>query len=144
MEKPPSRDAFRVFRSITTRWSDNDVYGHLNNVLYYSFFDTAVNAWLIEQGLLDIDHGPTISLVVETSCRFHAPLAFPQPVETGLAIDRLGTSSVTYALGVFGKGDGQAAADGRFTHVHVDRETRRPVPMPEAMRSAFSPLLRPG
>ena len=136
-----ARDAYRLFRPITTRWDDNDAYGHVNNVRYYAYFDTAVNSWLVEQGLLDINGSATISLVVETGCRFYAPLAFPQPIETGLAIVKLGTSSVTYAIGVFGEGEDSAAAAGHFTHVHVDRQSRRPVPIGGRMRQALSTLL---
>jgi acyl-CoA thioester hydrolase len=119
---------------MTTRWSDNDAYGHVNNVVYYSWFDSAVNAWLIEAGLLDVAAGDPIGLVVETGCRFARPLAYPEPVEIGLAVERVGTSSVAYRLGVFGANRADAAAEGRFVHVYVDRETRRPVPLPEAWR----------
>jgi acyl-CoA thioester hydrolase len=119
---------------MTTRWSDNDAYGHVNNVVYYSWFDSAVNAWLIEAGLLDVAAGDPIGLVVETSCRFARPLAYPEPVEIGLAVERVGTSSVAYRLGVFAADSADAAAEGRFVHVYVDRETRRPASLPEAWR----------
>jgi acyl-CoA thioester hydrolase len=119
---------------MTTRWSDNDAYGHVNNVVYYAWFDSAVNAWLIDAGLLDVAGGDPIGLVVETACRYARPLAYPQPVEIGLAVERLGRSSVTYRLGVFPQGAADAAAEGRFTHVYVSRETRRPVPLPDAWR----------
>ena len=138
----PGRGAYRLFRPITTRWSDNDAYGHINNVRYYSFFDTAVNGWLVEEGLLDIQAGETINLVVETRCRYYAALAFPDPVEAGLAVGRLGTSSVTYEIGIFGEGAESAAAAGSFTHVHVARESRRPVPLPQALRAALERLVR--
>ncbi|HUF56688.1 MAG TPA: thioesterase family protein [Thermohalobaculum sp.] len=143
-EPAPGRSAYRLFRPITTRWSDNDAYGHINNVRYYAFFDTAVNGWLVEQGFLDIHAGEAINLVVETRCRYFAPLAFPAPLEAGLAVSRLGTSSVTYEIGVFGEGAGTAAAAGSFTHVHVGRDDRRPQPLPAGMRAALGELVRPG
>jgi acyl-CoA thioester hydrolase len=129
------RAAYPVWREIATRWADNDAYGHVNNVVHYSWFDTAVNAWLIENGLLDIDHGDPIGLVVETGCRYAGSLTYPAPVEIGLGVERLGGSSVTYRLGVFAKGSGEAAAEGHFTHVYVGRESRRPVPLPETWRT---------
>jgi acyl-CoA thioester hydrolase len=134
------RDAYRAWRAVPTRWADNDAYGHVNNTVYYTWFDTAVNAWLIEAGLLDVEAGDPIGLVVETGCRYARPLAFPETVEVGLAVERLGTSSVRYRLGVFAKGADEAAAEGFFVHVYVDRETRRPVPLPEAWRERLSSL----
>jgi acyl-CoA thioester hydrolase len=134
-EPPPARTAFRVFRTLATRWMDNDVYGHINNVAYYSYFDTAVNQALIEAGVLDPAGSPVIGLVVETGCRYFAPLSFPGPVEVGLAVERLGSSSVTYALGVFRPGAAEAAAAGHFTHVYVDRHGRRPVAIPAGTRA---------
>ena len=131
------RDAYRVWREITTRWADNDAYGHVNNTVYYQWFDTAVNAWLVEAGLLDIGGGDPIGLVVETGCRYAAPLSYPEPVEVGLAVERVGTSSVRYRIGVFAKGAADAAAEGHFVHVYVGRESRRPVALPEAWRDAF-------
>jgi len=131
------REAYRAWREIGTRWADNDAYGHVNNTVYYQWFDTAVNAWLIEAGLLDVAAGDPIGLVGETGCRYAAPLAYPEPVEVGLAVERLGASSVRYRLGVFAKGAHEAAAEGYFVHVHVDRETRRPVPLPEAWRKSL-------
>lgn len=128
------RDAYRVWREIGTRWADNDAYGHVNNTVYYQWFDTAVNAWLIEAGLLDIAAGDPIGLVVETGCRYAAPLAFPQPVEVGLAVEQLGRSSVRYRLGVFAAGAEAAAAEGHFVHVYVDRSGRRPAPLLEEWR----------
>jgi len=128
------RAAYRHWTRISTRWHDNDAYGHVNNTVYYGWFDTAVNAWLVEAGLLDIERGDPIGLVVETGCRYAAALAFPQPVEIGLALARLGSSSVTYHLGVFAEGAAEAAAEGHFTHVYVGRESRRPVPLPAAWR----------
>jgi acyl-CoA thioester hydrolase len=117
-----------------TRWADNDTYGHVNNTVYYQWFDTAVNNWLIEAGLLDLVAGDPIGLVVETGCRYARPLAYPEPVEVGLAVERLGRSSVRYRLGVFAKGGVEAAAEGFFVHVYVGREGRRPVELPEAWR----------
>ena len=134
------RDAYPVWREIGTRWGDNDAYGHVNNTVHYAWFDTAVNAWLIEAGLLDIAAGDPIGLVVETGCRYAAPLAYPEPVEIGLALERLGTSSVTYRLGVFAKGSDEAAAEGHFTHVYVAREDRRPAQLPEAWRTRLEAI----
>jgi len=134
------RSAYRAFRTIPTRWADNDVYGHVNNVVFYSWFDTAVNAELVERGLLDIEHGAMIGLVVETSCRYFAPLAFPQSVEAGVRVAKLGTSSVRYEVGIFAEGSDEAAAEGHFIHVYVDRETRRPVPLPEDWRQGLGEL----
>ena len=122
---------------------DNDVYGHVNNVVYYSWFDTAVNAWLIEQGALDIHHGDTIGLVIETQCNYFAPLAFPQTVEAGLRVAHLGKSSVRYEIGLFAQGEALAAACGHFVHVYVGREDRRPRPLPENLRQVLQGLLVP-
>jgi acyl-CoA thioester hydrolase len=128
-EKPtiPRREDYRAFRTITTRWMDNDVYGHMNNVVHYSIFDTAVNGWLIEQGVLDIHNGAQVGLVVETSCRYHAEIAFPDIVTAGIRVARLGNSSVRYEIGLFRNDDGHAAAEGFFVHVYVDRATRRTI-----------------
>lgn len=131
------RSAYRVWQRMTTRWADNDAYGHVNNTVYYQWFDSAVNAWLIRQGLLDIAAGDPIALVVETGCRYARPLEYPQPVEIGLAVEAIGGSSVRYAIGVFAEGEADAAAEGFFVHVHVGRESRRPVPVPDAWRRAF-------
>ena len=138
--QPESRSAFKVFRRIDTRWMDNDVYGHVNNVVYYSWFDTAVNAHLIEQGALDIHLGDTIGLVIETQCNYFAPLAFPQIVEAGIRVAKLGTSSVRYEVGLFAQGEEMTAARGHFVHVYVDRETRRPVPLPAALKTFLETL----
>jgi acyl-CoA thioester hydrolase len=119
---------------------DNDTYGHVNNVVYYAYFDTAVNAHLIASGHLDIQAGVAIGIVVETACRFHKALSFPDSVDAGLRILRLGHSSVTYEIALFRAGDDDAAATGRFVHVWVDRATRRPVQVPDAIRSALVPL----
>ena len=122
---------------------DNDVYGHVNNVVYYSWFDTAVNAWLIEQGVLDIHGGDAIGLVIETQCNYFAPLAFPQTVDAGLRVARLGTSSVRYEVGLFAQGEATAAACGHFVHVYVGREDRRPRPLPARLREALQALRVP-
>ncbi|MDW8313537.1 MAG: thioesterase family protein [Rhodovarius sp.] len=140
---PAARGDFPRIERISTRWADNDAYGHINNVAYYGFFDTAVNRWLIEIGALDIARSPVIGLVVETGCRYFRPLAYPDPVEVGLRLAHLGRSSVRYDLAVFGPGDETAAAQGFFVHVYVDRATGRPAPLPEALRAA-APLLSLG
>ncbi len=132
--------AYSVFRSIPTRWMDNDVYGHVNNVVYYSWFDTAVNAYLIEQGALDMHQGNTIGLVVETQCNYFAPLAFPQMIDAGIRVARLGNSSVRYEIGLFAQGVDEAAAQGHFVHVYVDRQSRRPVRLPENLRTVLEAL----
>lgn len=132
--------AYSVFRSISTRWMDNDVYGHVNNVVYYSWFDTAVNAYLIEQGALDMHQGNTIGLVVETQCNYFAPLAFPQMIDAGIRVARLGNSSVRYEIGLFAQGVDEAAAQGHFVHVYVDRQSRRPVRLPENLRTVLEAL----
>ncbi len=139
---PETRSAYPVFRTLTTRWMDNDVYGHVNNVVYYSWFDTAVNAWLIEQGVLDIHAGETIGLVIETQCNYFASLAFPQAIEAGIRVGRLGNSSVRYEVGLFAQGASHAAAQGHFVHVYVDRQTRRPVPLPAPLRSTLQTLVQ--
>lgn len=135
------RSAYKAWRTIPTRWADNDAYGHVNNVVFYAWFDTAVNAWLVEAGLLDIERGNPIGLVAETRCAYLAGLAFPQQVEVGLAVERLGTSSVTYRLGVFASGQDAAAAEGEFTHVYVDRQSRKPTALPEEWRLKLEALL---
>ncbi len=136
-----TRDDYRHFHSITTRWMDNDIYGHVNNVVYYSYFDTVVNAYLIGQGVLDPAASETIGLVVETQCSYFAPLSFPDPVTAGLRVARLGNTSVRYEVGLFGGEAHEAAAQGHFIHVYVDRRTRRPVPVPPALRAALEPLV---
>ena len=138
--RPQPRSAYKVFRPIGTRWEDNDVYGHVNNVVYYSWFDTAVNAYLIEQGALDIHEGRTIGLVIETQCNYFAPLAFPQTVWAGLRVAHLGTSSVRYEVGLFADGEDLCAACGHFVHVYVDRQTRRPVPLPDRLKTTLETL----
>ena len=143
---PPTttRADYRHFHPIQTRWADNDVYGHVNNVAYYGFFDTAVNAYLIEKGALDIEKSEVIGLVVETGCRYFAPLAYPQELEIGLRATHIGNSSVRYELAVFEKDAAESAnpaAEGRFIHVYVARATRRPTPLPAPLRAALTPLL---
>lgn len=140
-QPPPNRAGFPVFREVATRWMDNDHYGHVNNVAYYSYFDTAVNGWLIEATGVDIRTLPAIGLVVETGCRYFTPLSFPDLLEVGLGIERLGTSSITYRLGIFRRGDAAAAAAGRFVHVYVDAGTRRTAAIPQVIRSAVARLL---
>ena len=135
-----TRAAYAAWRAIPTRWMDNDAYGHVNNVVYYSWFDTAVNAWLIEAGLLDIQNGNPIGLVVETGCRYHRSLAFPETIDAGIRIARLGNSSVRWEVGLFGAGDSEAAANGFFVHVYVDRVSRRPTPLPPLWRAALESL----
>jgi acyl-CoA thioester hydrolase len=137
------REAYGHYRVIPTRWMDNDVYGHVNNVVYYSYFDTVVNQFLIEKGVLDIETSPVIGLVVETSCKYMAPITFPDQVEAGLRVARLGNSSIRYEVGLFRNDDPNPAAAGHFIHVYVDRETRRPTPVPDAMRAALAPLVIP-
>lgn len=136
-----TRSAYAHWHRLQTQWADNDVYGHVNNTVHYRWFDTVVNTWLIEAGLLDIEHGNPIGLVVETGCRYAASLTFPEAVEVGLAVERLGGSSVTYRLGVFAAGAEEPAAQGHFTHVYVDRDSRRPVPVPEAWRGKLMGLV---
>lgn len=135
-----SRADFRVFRAIPTRWHDNDAFGHVNNVVYYGWFDTAVNAWLIENGFLDLAGSEVVGLVVETGCTYFESVAFPETVEAGIAVERLGNSSVTYRIGIFRQGGGQAAAQGRFTHVYIERASQKPVPIPAPLRGALTAI----
>jgi len=134
------RADFPVLRAITTRWHDNDHYGHVNNVVYYAFFDTAVNGYLIEASGTDIRSLPAIGIVAETSCRFMRELSFPDTVYAGLAIEKLGNSSVIYRIGLFRNEEAEPAAIGRFVHVYVDAKTRRPVPVPAQIRAALRAL----
>lgn len=138
---PPQRSEFPVFRTVGTRWMDNDAYGHINNVVYHSYFDTAVNAFLMDASGVDIRTLPQIGVVAETGCTYFSSLSFPQTLEVGLAVERLGERSVSYRLGVFAQGSAQGAALGRFVHVYVDASTRRSVPVPEVIRRVVSPLL---
>ena len=127
---------------LTTRWNDNDPYGHLNNVAYYAFFDAAVNAILIEAGLLDPASSPVIGVVAESSCRFHSSLSFPDPIEIGVAVERLGRSSVRYRLAAFKAGAAEASAEGRYAHVYIERSTGRPTPIPAAHRRLLETMAR--
>ncbi len=137
-----TRADFATFTTISTRWDDEDVYGHVNNAAYYAFFDTAVNGYLIEATGTDIRRLPAIGLVVETGCTYRRELGFPEPVEVGLAVDRLGSSSIVYRLGLFQGEHAEAAAEGRFVHVYVDQQTRKVTPVPDRIREAVAPLLR--
>jgi acyl-CoA thioester hydrolase len=137
---PARRDEFPHHSPITTRWADNDAFGHINNVQYYAFFDTAVTRWLVERGFLHVTEGEVVCFVAETGCRYFRPLAFPEPVSVGMRVARLGTSSIRYELAVFGAAD-EAAAQGHFTHVTVNRASGRPVPMPALLRAAAEGLM---
>jgi acyl-CoA thioester hydrolase len=137
------RKYYRAWRPIATRWMDNDVYGHVNNVVYYSFFDTAVNAWLVEKGLLDIEKGPVIGLVVETGCTYARPVAFPEEVQAGIAVSRIGNSSVRYEIGLFVKGNPEPAAEGFFVHVYVDRDSRRPRVLGDDWKGTLAAIAAP-
>ena len=139
--QPEGRAGYRAFRAIPTRWMDNDAYGHVNNVVYYSWFDTVVNAHLIEQGALDVHRSDTIGLVVETGCNYFAPVEFPQTVEAGLRVARIGTSSVRYEVGLFLRGAPLTVARGHFVHVYVDRATRRPAALPPLLKKVLEALL---
>lgn len=139
---PRPRGEYAAFKTLTTRWADNDAYGHLNNVVYYEFFDTAVNQLLIEAGLLDIENSPVIGLVVETQCNYFASLAYPQKVEAGVRVAHLGASSVRYEIGLFASGEESPAAQGHFVHVYVDRASQKPAPIPEATRAFMESLQR--
>ena len=132
-----TRARYRHFMALQTRWADNDVYGHVNNVTYYAYFDTAVNCYLIEKGGLDIADGGVVGFAVETMCRYVKPLAYPDALEAGLRVGHLGRSSVRYEVGIFRKGDQDAAAFGHFVHVFVDRASGRPVPLPPRIRRAL-------
>jgi acyl-CoA thioester hydrolase len=138
---PRGREAYRWFMTMATRWADNDAYGHVNNTVYYQWFDTAVNQWLVGQGLLDIEAGDPIGLVVETSCSYFAPLSFPGDVKVGIAVERLGSSSVTYRIGVFAADNPEPSAQGHFTHVYVGRDSRRPVTLQEEWRVKLATLV---
>jgi acyl-CoA thioester hydrolase len=136
----PHRSQYQHFQPITTRWHDNDIYGHVNNVTYYSFFDSAVNTYLIEQGGLDIHDGAVVGFVVSSSCDYFASIAFPDLIEVGLRVGKLGNSSVQYELAVFKAGEEEACAAGRFVHVFVERSTNQPVPIPDTLRNALALL----
>ena len=140
-KKIETRDNYFAFNDITTRWSDNDVYGHVNNVVYYSYFDTAANNYLINEGGLDIETSPVIGFVVNSGCNYNSSIAYPEKIEAGLRVDRLGNSSVQYGVAIFKQGQDKAAADGHFVHVFVDRETNKPVAIPVKMRAALEAIL---
>jgi acyl-CoA thioester hydrolase len=144
MTDRPTRDDFVAWRTVTTRWRDDDAYGHLNNATYYELFDTAVNAYLYEATGVDIRTLPHIGIVAETGCRYFRELGFPAPIETGLVVDKVGRSSVVYRIGLFQGPGAEAAAEGRFVHVYVDNTdpTRPVVPVPDVIRAAVEPLLR--
>jgi acyl-CoA thioester hydrolase len=135
------RSEYLYFQPITTRWHDNDIYGHVNNVTYYSFFDSAVNTYLIEQGGLDIHDGSVVGFVVSSSCDYFASVAYPQAIEVGLRVGKLGNSSVQYELAVFKAGEHEACAAGRFVHVFVERQSNQPVAIPDALRQALQRLV---
>ena len=135
-----TRAAYRLFRPIATRWMDNDVFGHVNNVVYHAYFDTAVNGYLIDEGVLVIGQSPVVGLVVETGCTYFESVAFPDALEAGLAVARLGRSSVRYAIGIFRAGAESAAAQGHFVHVYVDRATQRPIEIPDEVRAKLEAL----
>ena len=138
----PSRAEYRYFLDIPTRWMDNDVYRHVNNVTYYSWFDTVIARFLLGSGAINLTDSPVVGVVVETLCRYHAPIAFPETVTAGLRVERLGTTSIRYGVGIFREGEDTASADGHFVHVFVDRATQtRPTPLPDALREAAATLL---
>ena len=142
MAPDPVAGNYRYFLPITTRWMDNDVYGHINNVTYYSYFDTVANHFLITEGGLDIHHSPVIALVVESQCTYRAPVAYPDRLRAGLRVDKLGNRSVTYGVAIFTDTDTEAVAHGQFVHVFVDRETRRAVAIPAQVRAALETLVQ--
>ena len=140
-QTPSTRDNYCVFSTITTRWFDNDVYGHMNNTVHYQLFDTAVNGYLMEQGLLDFKSGPTVFLVVETGCKYFSELAFPDVISAGIKIKKIGTTSVTYEVALFRGGADEASAEGHFVHVNVDRQTRLPTIIDDACRTKLNLLI---
>jgi acyl-CoA thioester hydrolase len=137
-QTPTTRDNYRHFYAINTRWMDNDYYGHVNNVTYYSYFDTAANRYLIEEGGLDLANTTIIGVVVNSGCTYKSPIAYPQPIEAGLRVDKLGNSSVQYGLAIFSEGEDEANAFGHFVHVFVDRVSNKPVPIPSTIREALA------
>jgi acyl-CoA thioester hydrolase len=138
--QPPTRGDYGWFTALTTRWSDNDIYGHVNNVVYYSYFDSIANRYLIEAGGLDIHKGENVGLVVNSSCNYHAPIAYPQSLDGALRVNRLGNSSVQYGIAIFVSGEDLACANGTFTHVFVDRASNTPISIPARMRAALAAL----
>jgi acyl-CoA thioester hydrolase len=140
--QPDRREDYLHFSRITTRWNDNDVYGHVNNVVYYSYFDTVVNKFLIDGHSLDVENSDIVGLVVETQCQYFRPITFPDTVDAGIRVVKLGTSSVRYEVGLFRNDDETAAAQGYFVHVYVDRASNKPVPIPDGTRTLLSTLVR--
>jgi len=138
--EPPGIEKFPYKHAITTRWRDNDVYGHVNNVVYYSWFDTAVNGYLVEKGVLDFENGSTVGLVVETQCNYHRPVAFPDKINAGVAVTKIGNSSVRYEVGIFRNDETVASANGHFIHVYVDSNTRKPVALPDNLRDVLESI----
>ncbi|MFQ3190132.1 MAG: acyl-CoA thioester hydrolase [Paraglaciecola sp.] len=134
------RDNYLYFEEITTRWMDNDAYGHVNNVTYYSYFDTVTNSYLMSVGGLDIEHDPVIGFIVNSGCNYKIPIAFPDVLDVGLRVEHIGNSSVQYGLAIFKRGQAQAAAFGHLVHVFVDRETNKPQPIPEKIRKALKEI----
>ena len=141
MRPQTTRAHYKHSLALQTRWADNDIYGHVNNVAYYGYFDTIVNEYLINAGALDIHQGNVIGLVVETGCRYFAPLEFPQKLDGALRVTKIGNSSVRYELAIFAEGEDAPAAEGHFVHVYVDRETRKPADLPEKLRAALEGIL---
>jgi acyl-CoA thioester hydrolase len=137
----PVRADYKVFYPISTRWSDNDIYGHVNNVTYYSYFDTVANRYLIEEGGMDISDGTIVGYVVNSGCEYHAPITYPETVAAGVRVDRLGNSSVQYGIAIFREGEEQAAAHGHFVHVFVERAEHRSVSIPQNLRVALERIL---
>ncbi|MFO7552608.1 MAG: thioesterase family protein [Haliea sp.] len=140
MSKRPQRSDYKLFYPISTRWSDNDIYGHINNVVYYSYFDSVANRYLIEEGGLDITDGKIVGYVVQSGCDYHAPASYPEAIEGGLRVDRLGNSSVQYGIAIFRQGEDEALAHGHFVHVFVDRAANKSVPIPAGLRVALERL----
>jgi len=138
--RPHALEDYPHRQGVTTRWMDNDAYGHVNNVVYYAYFDTIVNAWLIAKGLLDVEKGALIGLVVETGCHYFEPLTYPETVTAAMRVAHVGNSSVRYEIALFGQGKDRAAAQGHFVHVYVDRANRRPAPLPPAWREALATI----
>ena len=139
----PTRATFAHFHTVPTRWADNDVYGHVNNAVYYYYFDTAVNRYLIDHGGLVIATSQVVGIVIETGCRYHKSFTYPEDIEAGIRVAHLGSSSVRYEVGLFGSGEDSAGADGHFVHVYVDRQSMRPVPIPNVTRAALQRLTKP-
>jgi acyl-CoA thioester hydrolase len=138
--KPDKKSAYPYFQTMTTRWMDNDSYRHMNNTMYYSFFDTIVNQYLIENDVLDVEKSPMIGLVAETTCRYFKSIGFPSKINVGLRVGHLGNSSIRYEIGLFKDGEDEASAQGHFVHVYVERESGRPTAIPEKMKSVVAPL----